>query len=106
MIDVRERLKDCYESCDVYALLMEVADEYDALTARCERAESALLTERGKLEKADAENERLAARIDDLEAAGVHTHNGDQCRHLACVNDRLQARLAELVAAIEKAAAF
>lgn len=34
MIDVRERLKSCYESCDVYELLLEVAAERDALTAK------------------------------------------------------------------------
>jgi chromosome segregation ATPase len=43
--------------------------EIAALTARCERAEYALLTERGKLEKADAENDRLQARVAELESA-------------------------------------
>ena len=69
------------------------ARDYDALSTKHAHA---LAIERGKLEKADAENERLTARIDDLEAAGIHTHNGEKCRHLACVNDRLKARVAEL----------
>lgn len=44
-----------------------LASDYDALTARCDRLEHALLTERGKLEKADAENDRLQARVAELE---------------------------------------
>jgi hypothetical protein len=40
-----------------------LTEKISSLTARCERAEYALLTERGKLEKADAENDRLQARV-------------------------------------------
>ena len=39
----------------------------DALAASLEKAQHALAVERGKLEAADAENDRLAARVAELE---------------------------------------
>lgn len=39
-----------------------------ALAVKCANLEHAMLTERGKLEKADAENDRLAAKAAELEA--------------------------------------
>lgn len=58
----------------------ELTRERDALSARVERAEHALATERGKLEAADAENDRLVAKVAELEAAlrwcGDHAYAG------------------------------
>lgn len=42
-------------------------EDYDVLAARCERADDALLTERGKLEKADELTQTLMARCAELE---------------------------------------
>lgn len=44
-------------------------EDYDVLAARCERADQALLTERGKLEKADELTQTLMERCEALEMA-------------------------------------
>lgn len=65
-----------------------------ALTARCDRLEHALLTERGKLEKSDAENDRLKAQLRDScdEARSDPEMHVNGCP----ITAELTARVAEL----------
>jgi hypothetical protein len=62
--------------------LVVLASDYDPLAARLERADRALLIERGKLEKADELAHKLQARVAELSAfaRGIL----DLCPHTEC----------------------